>query len=1090
MATRMTRRPPLLAFLLAAAALPRCSCDDGQQLGPVPVEMRLTLLEQDPCSGAGVARRIPDDYEAQSIAQVSDFGAVNERRFEVRSIGTAPLSISEVKLSAEDPEFTLELLDANGNPASLPMSIPANANLQAPPGLVISVKFQAQDAEPDLLDLLITTDDPKRKDLAFGLATGQGKLQICGTNGCEPETSQPAIQFGDVRKGESATEQLVLKNVGQGDLDLRSIKLDSGTFEFCAQEATEIPSRPSNAPACELMNLCRVLKPGESYTVNVRYDPFDAGEDTGYVRIVSSDVTKGTVDVPINGTGAGPALCVCVVDGSSCIRTSVVDFGFVDVAASEPRTVRLESCGTEAVNLTEAVLETTIQPYVTGPEFQITTAFPTGSIPRGEFSEGVITFRPTAAGTSRGGLRYATEGGANRSWVALTGAASTCDLDVLPSRVQFGVVASGSNVDRTVLITNNGARDCNVLGITDPDNGFAFVNKPTLPFVVTSGDSRELTVRYTGPSRQTPQTDTSSFVVTSDEPAPGDAIDVELVADGGGAAVCDVQVNPSGFSLVGKDGTLQFGSVNIGFTKTMPIRVTNIGNTDCSLQSFRLQTQAGNQLTATGPSLPATFGPGQAAQIDVTFAPTGGTSNPLGYTSLLNYVDFTLAGPGLAKPNWSIGITAKPTVPTIDIIPGEIDFGVVTYENPQPPDNRSSCGSEERMFRIYNSGSGALSVTSIAIDASSDPVFLINRVRDASGNNVSAPYAMNIAPGQLAEVFVRFYPTRLNPAVHQGLLVVENNVTTQSTVPLRGESTSNRNQVDTFNQLSDNKVDILWVVDDSCSMSDEQTLLANNLQGFINYADSLNVDYQVGVITAEINDAVSGKLWACNGFNKIIRHTDPNRVAAFQCAVQVTNPPNGNRRPNPGGSDEAEACLGAAKIALEPPVENTDNAGFLRPDARLAVIGIADEEDQSPGPVGLYVDFFRNLKGFRNPQLVSFSAIAGDVPGGCATAAAGQRYYDAVNQLGGQFQSICASSWQTMLQNIGLGVFALRTAWTLTRLADASTIVVRVNGTLVSQDATNGWTYDANSNSVEFNGGSVPPPGATIEVRYGAICLP
>ncbi len=1090
MASRTYRIHTLVALALASLALPRCSCDEDRQLGPVPVEMRLTLLEQDPCSGAGVARRIPDDYSAQNIAQTSDFGAVTERRFEVRSVGTAPLAISRVELSVADPEFTLALQDATGNPLTLPVSIPASANLQTPPGLVIVVNFQAQDAESDLVDLLITSDDPNRKEVVFGLATGQGKLQICGTNGCEPDVADPAIQFGNVLKGQTATEPLVLKNVGQGDLDLKSIKLDTGTFEFCTPEATEIPERPTNAPACDLMNLCRVLKPGESYTVNVRYDPFDAGDDSGYVRVVSSDASKGTVDVPINGTGAGPALCVCVMEGENCQRVSAVDFGFVDVGASEPRTLRLESCGTEPVDLTEAVLETTIQPYVTGPEFQITTAFPTGTFARGEYSEGVITYRPTAAGTSRGGLRYASGGGQIRSWVALTGAASTCDLDVLPSRLTFGVVAAGSTSDRTALITNNGARTCNVLDITDPDNGFAFVNKPALPFTVAAGDAVEVMVRYTGPARQTPQTDTSNFTVTSDEPAPGDAINVELIADGGGAALCDVSVNPSGFSLVGKDGTLQFGSVNIGFTKTMPIRITNTGNTDCTLQTFRLQAQGGTQFTATGPTLPAVFGPGQAAQIDVTFAPTGGTSNPLGYTSLLNYVDFTLAGTGLAKPAWSIGITARPTVPTIDIIPGEIDFGLVTYENPQPPDNRSSCGSEERTLRIYNSGSGALSITSIAIDPTSDPVFLVTRVRDAAGNNVNAPYAMSISPGQLAEVSVRFYPTRLNPTVHQGLLVVENNVTTQSTVPLRGESTANRNQVDSFTQLSENKVDILWVVDDSCSMDDEQNLLSNNLQGFINYADSLNVDYQVGVITSEINDAVSGKLWACNGFNKIITSSDPNRVAAFQCAVRVTNPPNGNRRPNPGGSDEAEACLAAAKIALEPPVENSDNAGFLRPDARLAVIGVSDEEDQSPGPVGLYVDFFRNLKGFRNPQLTSFSAIAGDVPGGCATAAAGQRYFDAAGQLGGQFQSICAASWTTMLQNIGLGVFALRTAWTLTRLADPTTIVVRVNGNLVTQDAASGWTYDATSNSVEFNGGSVPPPGATIEIRYGAICLP
>ena len=89
--------------------------------------------------------------------------------------------------------------------------------------------------------------------------------------------------------------------------------------------------------------------------------------------------------------------------------------------------------------------------------------------------------------------------------------------------------------------------------------------------------------------------------------------------------------------------------------------------------------------------------------------------------------------------------------------------------------------------------------------------------------------------------------------------------------------------------------------------------------------------------------------------------------------------------------------------------------------------------------MNLYIDFFRNIKGFANPQLVSVSAIAGDVPGGCATAVEGRRYSDAVSQLNGQFESICTQSWSQMLMNIGLDVFTLRTAWTLTRPADPAT---------------------------------------------------
>ena len=62
-------------------------------------------------------------------------------------------------------------------------------------------------------------------------------------------------------------------------------------------------------------------------------------------------------------------------------------------------------------------------------------------------------------------------------------------------------------------------------------------------------------------------------------------------------------------------------------------------------------------------------------------------------------------------------------------------------------------------------------------------------------------------------------------------------------------------------------------------------------------------------------------------------------------------------------------AVGAAPTAAQnrPPIIDMQNAGFLRDDARLAVIVVSDEEDSSDGPVSLYIDFFRNIKGFANP---------------------------------------------------------------------------------------------------------------------------
>ena len=1041
--------------------------------------MQLTLVEIDPCSSAAVPRRIPDDYQATGLVASTDFGSGGERVFEVRSIGTAPLTLTSVALSEESMAFTVQIEDAEGNELELPRVMIANRTPGAPPGAVIRVTYNAAFGRPNTaLTLSLKTDDPNRSSVDFVLAAGRGRMEVCGTNGC---VDDPVVQFGNVTSGSSDTRQITIRNVGDGDLDLRDLLLESTSSEFCAPEVLTMPEGVTDCPT---RNLCKVLKAGEEYVINVTYSPVDGGEDTGVVRIVSGDALRGTVDVPINGTGAGPGLCLCLLSGTDCVPASVVDFGAVGVGDTERRRVRFVSCGTDPVNLMEVALETDPgNPFRTSPDFTISAAFTTGSLAVGEFAEGEVAYTPMAAGTHRGGLRY-VQGSGTRSWISLVGRAATCDLEVLPAQLSFGTVASGSSVDRQVAMINNGAQDCVVSEITDPSNGFSLVNRPTLPLTVGPGQSETLTVRFAPAASQTPQAAMSSFTVTSNELPPGSVNTVNLSALGGGTPSCSLDVQPRGNSILSsRHGQLQFGATTIGTTKTLGIRLTNTGNTDCVLQGYNMTTTNPSQfMIRTSGATPLAIPPGSASSIDVTFAPTGPAPLPLGYLPLTNYVDFTVAGPGLTQTAWSIGLNAQPVIPTIEVTPAQIDFGLVTWENPQAPDMRSSCGSRNRTVRIYNTGSGVLDVSGIRIDQTSDLLFRIVSVNN-NGTNVNAPYAMQIAPGSSASVDLRFFPTRIMPPVHQGLLIIENNVTTESTVPLRGEGTPNAMQTDVYSQLSDNKVDILWVIDDSCSMSEEQAALAANLGGFIAYANSQNVDYHVGVVTTDVDAANrQGKLVnrTSDPANRIVtRNTQPSAEQVFRTNTMLGTSGSG-----------IEQGLQAARLALSPPTRDMENAGFLRADARLAIIIVSDEEDQSPGPADVYIDFFRDVKGFNNPQLVSLHAIAGDVPNGCATADAGRRYQYAAQALGGQFHSICSSNWAPLLNNIGLGVFALRQAWTLSRPADPPTITVRVNGMTVAQSATNGWTYDAASNTVTFHGSAVPPPGATIEIRYRATCIP
>jgi len=189
-----------------------------------------------------------------------------------------------------------------------------------------------------------------------------------------------------------------------------------------------------------------------------------------------------------------------------------------------------------------------------------------------------------------------------------------------------------------------------------------------------------------------------------------------------------------------------------------------------------------------------------------------------------------------------------------------------------------------------------------------------------------------------------------------------------------------------------------------------------------------------------------------------------------------------------------ERGLEAAYRALSSPLITGWNAGFLRQDAYLALIFISDEEDQSNNPVDFYVNYFLAIKGFRNTNLFSASAIVGDAPSGCGNFQAdpGLRYIDVADRTGGIFESICTSDWSSSLQNLGLSVFGYKSRFFLGNQPVAGTVEVLVDGVPVDPTAPSGqirWVYDATTNSVNFAPLAIPEPGSQIVVRYRPECL-
>jgi hypothetical protein len=269
-------------------------------------------------------------------------------------------------------------------------------------------------------------------------------------------------------------------------------------------------------------------------------------------------------------------------------------------------------------------------------------------------------------------------------------------------------------------------------------------------------------------------------------------------------------------------------------------------------------------------------------------------------------------------------------------------------------------------------------------------------------------------------------------------------------------------QTEVFNQPElSASADVLFVVDNSCSMHEEQERLALNFDAFVEVLSSSYADFQIGVVTTDIDDggALQGDVYT--------RDT-PELADAFKDTIMV-----GTR----GSKDEKG--FESAKLALQ------GNPNFLRTDARLNLVFLSDEDDHSGAPVSVYLQEFKTMSGTGG---FLAHGIVGDEPYGCSaggTAAnAGPRYIEAANTSGGYRDSICAEDYSDVLARIGLQVVGLNDTFALNSLPEPDTLQVWVDRMLMPERDIDGWSYEPGDNAVVFHGRSVPRAGMEIFIEY------
>jgi archaellin len=297
------------------------------------------------------------------------------------------------------------------------------------------------------------------------------------------------------------------------------------------------------------------------------------------------------------------------------------------------------------------------------------------------------------------------------------------------------------------------------------------------------------------------------------------------------------------------------------------------------------------------------------------------------------------------------------------------------------------------------------------------------------------------------------------------------------------------------------KLDVLFVVDNSGSMSSSQTALAQNFPSFIDYFKNKGYDFRIGVTTSDAYygyQFVNSNCSLCNeeqtrfksGTNPkvyVIEDTTPNLEDVFAANVHVGINGSGDER---------------AFASFEGALSSNLNAGFHRSDAYLAVVIVSDEEDFSHNAISMnesytnpglhtvtsYKSFLEIFTGGESGVDFSVSTIS-ILDATCRNSLGsgrkiGLRYMELADITGGSKNSLC-DTFDLVLNNISTAIANQIVAqFQLTRTPVVSSIRVSIDGILISEDASNGWSYDSVNNLITIQGSVTPQAGAIVTINF------
>jgi len=793
------------------------------------------------------------------------------------------------------------------------------------------------------------------------------------------------------------------------DVTLKLTNIGDGLLEISKIE--EAKSNPDiNISSYPLLK----LPPGQQTTLDVSYLPTDAGSDKEKLNFISNDPAFPVRSVIVKGSTADPDIDT----------PTLVDFGLLDVGVTIKKSITIDNLGSGILNITGVYFTNSSAAFSIAQNFS-------GDIAPGSSEKIKIEYTPDDFAPDTNSIEILSNDPDEPSFIVyLVGEAGIPQIDVSPNNIDFGVLDVGDTLTQTIKISNLGTGTLHVSTAYFTNSTATFFIIKSFSGGIAPASSAEIEIEYQ-PDDYIPDSN-SLYILSDDQQVP-----TYIVPIVGEAGIPEIEVDPL---------SVDFGSVYVyGASAVEKVKVSNVGTGKLLINSISLQKGV---LFSWNPLTNNVIDPGVSVDLEVVYT-------PIAYAPDTDELSI-----GSNDPNQALSVVFLEgwgSAPQLEIYPDPYDFGTEYLE----------C-DKERAIDLKNVGDADLEITNVEYFTSFPNHFSIDYDFGVNGQ-----FPWIIPGGSWNSVYLEYLPLAIT--VDSSFIKVHSD---DPQIPIAisyqyGQGAYYSSVMDTFNQSAVMMSDILFIIDNSCSMGGWQTHVATNFDSFITVFQNSGVDFHIATITTDQSTFVGS----------IIDTNTIDPIAEFNTQAHVGTYGSG-----------WEMGLDMAYDALHPGGDAAPGSVFERTDAKMSLIFVSDEPDSSQHFSNAldYSAYFKTVK-LSSSRIIAH-AVGGDCPSGCympytnqygytynSWASCGNGYDDVVTDMGGTYLSMCDTDWGLKMETLAKDSI-VKSFFELSDTPVQSTIEVVVDGVL-----TGNWTFDPLINSVVFDPAHIPVSGSIIDISYNIL---